>query len=62
VALIFFVLWIAPYIALVIYIVMDVLTQTQKYTQNTESKELAESSREGNVVTIEATNKGAKDA
>jgi hypothetical protein len=62
VALIFFVLWIAPYIALVIYIVLDVLTQTQKCTDNTESKELAEISRKGNVVTIEGSNKGAKDA
>ena len=48
-AIIFFVLWTAGYVALVIYILLDVLMQTRKYAKNSESKELAEISSKGSV-------------
>jgi hypothetical protein len=62
VASIFFILWIAPYIALIIYVVLAVLIQTQKHTENTESTEPAGISRKGRLLTIEGSKKGPKDA
>jgi hypothetical protein len=62
VAIIFLVLWTALYVALLIYIVLDVLMQTRKYAKNSESKELAEISSKGSVLTIEGSKEGPKDA
>jgi hypothetical protein len=62
VAIIFLVLWTALYVALLIYIVLDVLMQTRKYAKNSESKELAEISSKGSVLTIEGSKEGLKDA
>jgi hypothetical protein len=49
VAILFFVIWTALYVALVIYILFDVLMQTRKYAKNSESKELAEISSKVSV-------------
>jgi hypothetical protein len=62
VAIIFLVLWTALYVALLIYIVLDVLMQTRKNAKNSESKELAEIFSKGSVLTIEGSKKGPKDA
>ena len=61
-AIIFLVLWTGLYVALVIYIVLDVLMQMRKYARNSESKELAEIATKGSVLTIAGSKEGPKDA